>query len=153
MIFKTHIAFAFLIGLSFIKKFEGDPLFFMIIVLLGTILPDIDHPKSLIGRKAGFLSKILNFIFGHRKWIHSIFTLIILSFIINKALGVWWKPFFLGYFSHLLIDGFTIEGINFIYPFKQLKLSGFIESGKIKEEILFFILLIIDIILFYILFF
>lgn len=152
MRFRTHLAFALFIGLIFIKKFDENFLF-LIIVLIGAILPDIDHPRSWIGMKAGFLSRIFNFIFGHRKWIHSVFTLIILSLIVNFLFGEWWKPFFLGYFSHLFIDGLTIQGINFIYPFKQLRLQGFIESGKILDEVLFFILLLLDIILFYILFF
>ena len=143
MIFRTHIAFALLIGLWCLDKFDGNKWLFLLIVLLSVTLPDIDHPRSKIGRQFGKLSKLLNFVFGHRRWIHSIFVPIILSIIIRNIFGDWWMPFFIGYFSHLLMDGFTLEGINFIYPFKQLRLSGFIETGKREETVLFWIFVVL----------
>lgn len=153
MIFRTHIAFALLLGLWFLDKFDVNKWLFLFLVLFGATLPDIDHPKSKLGKKFGFLSKIINFIFGHRKWIHSIFVLVVLSFLIRSLFDDLWIPFFIGYFSHLFIDGLTLEGVNFIYPFKQLRLQGFIETGKKKETILFLIIAFFDLLLLYIVFF
>ena len=153
MIFRTHLAFGLLLGLLLVDKFNLDKWLFLLLILLGSALPDIDHPKSKIGKNFGFLSKIINFIFGHRKWIHSIFFLIVLSFLIRSLFNDLWIPFFIGYFSHLFIDGFTLNGINFIYPLKQLRLQGFIETGNKWETILFLIFAFFDLLLLYIVFF
>jgi inner membrane protein len=153
MIFRTHIAFALLVGLLFVENFKGNSILFLIIVLFFTMLPDIDHPKSKLGRKIPFVSKIFSFLFGHRNLLHSIFIAIGLSFLIYSFFGKWWAPVFLGYFSHILIDGFTLEGINFIYPFKQLRLQGFVEVGGKQEILIFWFLVFIDSLLFYRVFF
>ena len=121
MIFRTHVAFAFLLGLIFLDSFDGSRVLFLAIVLFSSVIPDIDHPKSKIGGKFGYVSKIINFLFGHRKLFHSLFFVLILSFVANWFFGRWWQPFFLGYISHLVIDAFSKEGINFIYPFNQLR--------------------------------
>ena len=107
MIFRTHLAFGLLLGLLLVDKFNLDKWLFLLLILLGSALPDIDHPKSKIGKNFGFLSKIINFIFGHRKWIHSIFFLIVLSFLIRSLFNDLWIPFFIGYFSHLFISYFA----------------------------------------------
>ncbi len=153
MIFRTHLAFGLLLGLLFFDKFNVNKWLFLFLILFGAALPDIDHPKSRIGKKFRFLSKIINFFFGHRKLIHSIFIPIILSFIIRNFFGDSWIPFFIGYFSHLIMDSFTLEGVNFIHPFKQLRLQGFIETGKKEEMVLFLIFVFFDSLLLYIVFF
>jgi inner membrane protein len=153
MIFRTHISFAFLVSLLFLDSFGGNKLLFVVIVLLSAGLPDIDHPNSKYGKKFWFLSKPFNFLFGHRKLFHSLTLIIILSFLIWKFFGSYWEPFAIGYISHLILDGFTLEGINFIYPIKQLRLSGFIETGKKQESLLFWLFVVIDLMLLYRVFF
>ena len=151
--FRTHLVFALLIGLLFLDKFDGSRIGFLLVVLLSASLVDIDHPRSKIGKQFWMISKPFNFLFGHRKLFHSVFIAVAFSVVIWKFFNGWWLPFFLGYFSHILIDGFTLEGINFIYPIKQLRLQGFIETGKKQENILFGLFVIVDLLLFYRLFF
>jgi inner membrane protein len=147
------MAFALFFGLLFVDDFSENKVLFLFLVLISGMLPDIDHPRSKIGKKFWFLSKPFSFLFGHRKLFHSVFLAVILGVVIWKSLGIWWMPIFLGYFSHILIDGFTLEGINFIYPIKQLRLQGFIETGKKQETFLFYGLVLIDILLLYRVFF
>ncbi len=153
MIFRTHMAFALFFALLFVDKFNGSKILFLILVLFSGMLPDIDHPRSKIGKRLWFLSKPFSFLFGHRKLFHSMFLAIVLGAVVWKFFGEFWMPVFLGYASHILIDGFTLEGINFIYPIKQLRLQGFIETGKRQEILLFYLLVIVDILLFYRVFF
>jgi len=133
----THLVFAVFIGLLF--KFN---LVVGLVCVIASLIPDIDTPKSKIGNKVKVLSWILNKVFGHRKLFHSLFFVGILSGIIwifsfDVAFG-----FFMGYFSHLLIDGLNREGIRLFWPFK-FKIKGFIKTGSFLEHILFFILVIL----------
>lgn len=153
MIFRTHVAFAFLLGIIFLDKFNENKVLFLLIVLISSVIPDIDHPYSKIGRKFGYASRIINFLFGHRKLLHSLFFVLILSFSVYWFLGKWWQPLFLGYTSHLVIDAFSKEGINFIYPINQIRLQGFIKTGGIVEAILFWIVIFLDLLLLYIVIF
>lgn len=138
--FRTHLAFALLIGLLTVNLFSLNKYLFVSIVVIAGIIPDIDHPKSRLGRKIKFLSWSIKFLFGHRRLFHSIVFAGVVSVFLWFFFDNWWIPFFIGYISHLAIDGFTKEGINFIYPFKQLYLSGFVKTGSFLENLLFYTL-------------
>ena len=130
----THIVFALLISL--LLKFD----FFMILVcLFGSLIPDIDSPKSLIGWIFRPLSNFFELVFGHRGIFHSLFFAILLSGVIWMFSHRFALAFFIGYSSHLLIDGFTRQGVMLFYPFKA-RLKGFCKTGGIFEHILLFIL-------------
>jgi len=51
MLFKTHLVFSLLIGLLTYNYFKLNYIIFILIILFTGILPDIDHPKSKLGRK------------------------------------------------------------------------------------------------------
>ena len=48
------------------------------LVLIGSILPDIDNPQSTMGNKFPIISRILNKIFGHRFFVHSVLFLVLI---------------------------------------------------------------------------
>lgn len=126
---------------------------------MGSLAPDIDHPTSKIGKK--FLLKpisiFLNKFFGHRTITHSVIMAILMTIILfsfstmttgdlnyiytNLVIG-----FSVGYFSHLLLDMFTVEGIPVFYPLikRKYRLSKF-KTGKSKkkEEIVSIIMIFI----------
>lgn len=58
-----------------------ETVLFYIAVALGSVLPDVDHPKSYLGHKFKFISTILYEAFGHRTFTHSILIITILFFI------------------------------------------------------------------------
>src|SRR3989344_4956792 len=146
MMFRTHLAFAFLIGLIFLNffSFEFDKYLFLFIVLVSSIIPDIDLSGSKIGRRIKPLSNIFNFLFGHRGFLHSLLFILILFlifvFIKNEILGL---ALFLGFFSHLALDSLSKEGIRFFYPLK-FKVNGFIKTNRIVENMMFFVFLVLS---------
>lgn len=78
--------------------------------ILGSLLPDIDHPYSAIG-------KIIHIPIAHRTWLHAIY--IPVGLFIG---GIWIRCLFwlgLGYFFHLFWDSFSASGINWFYPKKN----------------------------------
>ena len=54
--------------------------------------------------------------------------------------------FFVGYASHLFADSLTISGITPFFPWKR-KIFGKIRTGGKTEKILFFVLLIVNLLL------
>ncbi|MBI2129367.1 metal-dependent hydrolase [Candidatus Woesearchaeota archaeon] len=143
MLFITHILFAFLLSL-FAKDLFNLNLFnylmFLAIILFFSIFPDIDTPRSKLGRRIRPLSNIIKSIFGHRKLFHSLFFIFLLFVFlfmlfnfINKSIIY---AIILGYTSHLFLDSLTKEGINFLYPFSKLKIEGFINTNSLIEHIL-----------------
>ena len=136
MLARTHLAFGFLTALVFKNIIPtGNIFIFVGLVLLGALMPDIDSPNSKIVNKFPWLLKPISMVTKHRGIFHSltlatIFSLLIYYFI-SQPYGF---ALFIGYFSHLFIDGFTKEGVNFLHPFSKLHLSGFVETGKILEH-------------------
>lgn len=145
----THFAFGFLFGLlSLPFVSQGNIYIFFVFVLLGALLPDIDKPESKVGSKFGIFSKTIEKIFGHRGIVHTIWGMLVFCglfwYFINKTYGT---ALFLGFFSHLLIDGFTKRGINFLHPVAKLHLSGFVETGSAAETILLVIIIALAVIM------
>ena len=127
--YRTHLAFAFLSGLLLINLVKPSNLIiYFVLILFGGLLPDIDEHHSKLGRKIRPLSTILNFIFGHRALFHGLFFAIVLfgivGYFFSLEIGL---ALFIGYISHLIIDGFTIAGVNYLHPFSKLHLKGFIQ--------------------------
>jgi len=91
--------------------------------IFGSIIPDIDYTKSLIGRFFRPISKQLNQRFGHRTVTHSLAVLFVsnlLSGVIENTLlhqSTISKIYFLGFFSHLVLDMMTVQGVPLFYPF------------------------------------
>ena|SRR3989344_5482131 len=144
MLFRTHLAFGFLVGLLSLKIFiPNNSLLFFILVLIGSILPDIDHPKSKIGKRI----KIVGFLFEHRGFFHSLLFLAlvyVVSILFIKNI-YFILPLFIGYGSHLLIDCFNQAGIMPLHPLSRFRIKGFIKTGALLETILFFVLIAVDI--------
>ncbi len=143
MLAKTHITVGLLFGLLFIQFIEINSLtkFFsyFALVLIGSILPDIDHPSSLINKKVK-ISKIFTFLFNHRGFTHSIFMPIILLGILWHFLELFYGiSLFIGYIAHLFADAITLEGICFLHPLSNFKIKGILRTGSFIEKIVFWI--------------
>ncbi|MBW2977605.1 metal-dependent hydrolase [Candidatus Woesearchaeota archaeon] len=143
MLARTHLAFGFLAAI-WLKPMivTNNTYIFLALFLLGTILPDLDNEHSLINSKIPIIPHILAIFLKHRGIFHSIYLAILFPglvwFFINKSYGV---ALFLGYTSHLLIDGFTKAGVNLLHPLSHFKIEGPIATGKIKEHVLLAILI------------
>jgi inner membrane protein len=143
MLYKTHLLAALIVSLFIIEFFNvGNPIIFVFLFCFATLLPDIDSPKSKLGRQARILSTLLAYIFGHRGFLHSIWIPLAL------LLGLWYLgypiygfAFFGGYITHLIVDGLTLGGIKWLGFGKRRR--GFFKTGGIAELGVFILLLLL----------
>lgn len=112
MIAPTHIAFALACG-----NLAGVSAVSLNLLAAGSLLPDIDHPQSSIGRILFFFSIPLNRQFGHRRIIHgfALWGAVALA-------GIFWTPALwigLGALSHIVLDLLNISGVQALMPFSE----------------------------------
>ena len=119
---------------------------YLLATLVASILPDIDHKKSLIGRIFFPISFYISKKYGHRTITHSIFFLITATIIASLSLPkIYTYIVFFGVFSHLVFDMLTISGVPLLYPFLKnpCVIPGNdnyrIRTGDIKTEGVFLI--------------
>ena len=141
--FKTHLAFGILVGLAVTEFFDiSDKWLFMAHVTGSAILADLDIPVSKIGGIFKPLSWLLNILFGHRGFMHTIFFPLIIYILLTLLDKHFWAgAFFLGYMSHLVADMMNLKGIYFFYPISHVKMNGFIRTGGILEYFLFILMI------------
>jgi len=149
MIWRTHLAFGFLSGLLLMPFINmGNKYIFFGVVLIGALLPDIDSPNSKISSKIPIIPRLLNIFTKHRGILHTLLFAFIISGVVWLFVSyIYAAALLIGYISHLVIDGFTMAGINFLHPVVKLHLSGFIETGTFSEILLFILFLVLIIII------
>jgi inner membrane protein len=89
--------------------------------VLGALLPDIDHPKSWVGRRLRPLSTILAMFLGHRGITHSLVAVagcIALLLWQDVPFG-FAAPLVVGYLSHLIADLLTPGGLRLAWPLRR----------------------------------
>lgn len=148
MQYKTHIMTSLAISLP-VMHITGTLTTPAVVGLcLGTLLPDIDEPKSWIGRRSRGVSDGTKLIFGHRGITHSIIAVLtaaVISLLLSVIIGfgaeiaVW---FALGYLFHLLEDSFSKSGIAWLRPFSnKCYQSGagivYYTTGSLVEKLIF----------------
>lgn len=140
MLAPTHSVFGIFLTLVILAFFGvqwGLHWTIILVAIIGSIIPDIDHPRSVIGRIFYPISSRLERAFGHRTFTHSligwalatgIFAVCvlsgvwILSFIFNFEFEIlnlsyrWIAAFSISYFSHLILDMFTRRGSQMLWP-------------------------------------
>lgn len=129
--------------------FSGKAVF-IFVVLVSSLLPDIDSASSCFGKKIVF--RPLQFFVKHRGVLHSFTFLFFVSYVLYIFYPSILVPFILGYGGHLLADMVTVAGIVPFWPLR-IKFRGFIRTGKFFENFLFFFLVLADIYFFGLLFF
>ena len=143
MLIKTHLAITLFFALLLLP-FVSNKIIFLAISLLATYIPDIDSSNSKLGRKIIF--RPLQFFLKHRGFFHSFTFLFLATFIFLIIIPKIALGFFVGYASHLFADSLTISGIIPFFPWKK-KISWKIRTGSRTEKILFFVLLIVNLLL------
>ncbi len=145
MMYKTHLAFSFLLVMFTIPLFNpSNQILFLGIALISSMLPDIDHPESKLGR----YFKPLSFLFEHRGFFHSVFPLMIFGFVLlTYTRRIYVIAFVVGYTSHLIGDLITRQGIMPFHPISKIRIRGFLRTGTFLEFLIFLIFIIINIIL------
>ena len=144
---KTHLLCGIAIGadIGFMLIPGLDCFTFAAGTALGSILPDIDTPDSLIGHALPMISRPINKIFGHRTITHAPITvaaLFLLNTILHtilpypSGLNGFTMGLIFGILLHLLQDLLTYKGIPLLYPFvrKPDKYGRFTSLSRRKSD-------------------
>ncbi|WP_202079049.1 metal-dependent hydrolase [Caldalkalibacillus salinus] len=148
----THIvggvaAAALTVYLDPIQVYE--PLYLYSAAIVGSLLPDICHPRSMVGRKIPVVSKGVNKFFGHRTITHSLLFILFIYWGMGHLdfRGAYDLQMGLvaGVISHIVLDMITPQGVQFLYPIKsKIKTPLHVKTGSIiGETCVIFVLLVI----------
>ncbi|MCM3716616.1 metal-dependent hydrolase [Alkalihalobacillus oceani] len=144
---STHQLTGLLFGLAAISLFQlFPPSFgnlteagvFFVLVLFGSLLPDMDTPKSRLGAKVPLISYPLFWLFGHRTWSHSLLFVIITAvtgFLVGLVLHF---PYYIslgisiGVLSHVIGDYFFDGGVPLFHPLSKRRYK-FLITAKTRR--------------------
>ena len=143
MMWKTHLAGALLLGLLLRSFFpSAESIVFYVVVISASFIPDIDHPSSWINNRLK-VTKIISAFVKHRGIFHSgLFgvSLTVLTYLFISKTYAW--PLLIGFFSHILLDGLTREGVNLLHPLGTLHMRGPIITNSLQETVTFGLILL-----------
>lgn len=129
----THI----LIGISFFMAVENyfflaiDGIIILTCIVLGSLLPDIDHPGSKLGRYAYPVSSVVQ----HRGFTHSLIAALILPLPAILISTRYYLPLVAGYLLHLLADTLNPSGVMWLYPYKRKYSLKLANTGGLEEVV------------------
>lgn len=143
MLVKTHVVGGIAAGMALAAAVPVDPLITLGAAAVGSVLPDICHSGSFIGKKAKPLARVISLLFGHRTITHSLLFLAAAAWLLNSVeipdaahYGV-----LVGMASHLLLDAATKNGIKLFYPLRTtVRLPLTIRTGGAFEPVVLFAL-------------
>jgi inner membrane protein len=125
-----------------LSYFVEMPLFVLFFVLLATVFVDIDVKSSSFGNRWYF--RPLQWFVKHRGVFHSLVFGVFVSLVVG-VFSLWGGfGFFVGYVSHLFLDCWTKSGVRLFWPFR-FRIKGFVRSGGIVEDVIFVLLLLVDV--------
>lgn len=112
-------------------------------IFLGSIIPDIDHSQSWIGKRFWFISFPFQKLLGHRMVTHSatgLFIASLLMFVLSGRFEFMSQEmvlaFSIAYASHLLCDWNTNSGIPLFWPFKhRFRAPWSFDTGSVYEAV------------------
>lgn len=127
---RTHLTLGVAAGLGIAAYFNANPLICLVAGMLGGLLPDIDHPQSML---SGWVpgSGLLG-IFGvrHRGFTHSLLFLLLTILLyptidvqIMMRMGLEQSPYtalalYAGIATHILSDMLTPQGLRLLFPLR-----------------------------------
>lgn len=109
----THAATGALVGLAI-----GGPVG-AATGALGALLPDVDHPKSMAGRRAWLLGGALRLVVSHRGVLHSglVAALLVLAALVADQTAV--LACAAGWVSHIALDMLNRAGVPLLWPSRR----------------------------------
>jgi inner membrane protein len=139
--YHSHIVTSLLLGatvaaqtsLSFTVSYTAG-------VVVGSLIPDIDEPKSYVGRRSMGVSNKVKEAFGHRGMTHSLVVWGIIALVMMwESSSLFAIGFVLGYLFHILEDFFSVQGVPLFWPFtlKRFKIPIY-RTGSFIEKALFY---------------
>lgn len=108
------------------------------LAVLGALLPDVDHPKSWVGRRLRPLSSLIGATFGHRGVTHSLLAVAAFCVLLLRDAGLprgIVAPLAVGYLSHLAADLLTPGGLRLAWPFRGTYALPLCRTGSVMEPL------------------
>ena len=138
MLARSHVVVglaAWAVAATLLRLPPLDPAY-LALAAAGSLLPDVDHPKSWIGRRSRPLSTALGAAFGHRGATHSAVAVLCLVVLLPagyhpgavSALAI-------GYASHLAADMLTPQGLQLTWPLRLSWRVPIYRTGSRMEAI------------------
>lgn len=96
---------------------------FLFVAIFSSLLPDIDHTRSYLGKLFYPIAKWIDKKHGHRTITHSLLFLFGITFFTGIIESIFFNSntitliTFFGVLSHLILDMVTVQGIPLFYPF------------------------------------
>jgi inner membrane protein len=118
-----------------------DPIYLGLVVA-GSLLPDIDHPKSWVGRRVRPISTAMAATFSHRGITHSAIAVIgLIALLLHAGYrrgGI--SALAIGYLSHLAADMLTPQGLRLAWPLRGTWGIPLCRTGAVWEPVVVMIL-------------
>lgn len=108
--------------------------------VIGSLLPDLDHPSSWVGRRVWPVSRPLSLLLGHRGLTHSLLA-VVAGLVLLHDIGTVGlparliEPAVIGYLSHLAADALTPAGVPLLWPWKRRFALPLCSTGGLMETL------------------
>ena len=118
---KTNASCGLLVGALTTEYYHTDlftSITIITLAIISSLLPDICHTQSKIGRRFKLLSLIIRLMFGHRTFTHSILFISIITGILYfiQTPSHYLIAIVCGLCSHVILDMLTPRGVKLFYP-------------------------------------
>lgn len=157
MLGTTHLLFAvFLFLVLWRGKLVSLDLLVLVGMVVGSVLPDIDHPRGLIYHFLGFprwVRRGVSRVVGQRGVVHSLLASVVvlaLGLLVCFSAGIGFGVgfgLFLGFLSHLFLDSLTVRGVGWLLPFSKWRVRFVVGTGTMIERVFFFVLCVFCVVL------
>ncbi|MGB9859485.1 MAG: metal-dependent hydrolase [Moorellaceae bacterium] len=141
MLYRTHLAAGLCTGFLVAAKTGGNIGTVVLASAVGALLPDIDQPRSYMGRKVP-VSYGAYLVAGHRGIFHSLIGAVGAALLALAALHKWapvysslWLPLAAGYLSHLVLDSLNPSGVPWLWPLEIRVSIPLVRTGSMWEKL------------------
>lgn len=129
----THLSAGFLIAATVAP---GDIKGTFLHAVIASLVPDIDEPRSAVGRLTPVVSRTINFAAGHRRVTHTVLFACLVGLV---SLYLTRTPrtslvAFLACLSHIVLDGLTPSGVQPFAPLNQIRLHWIVRTGSFLDQ-------------------
>ena len=118
---KTHATCGLLIGTLCTDYYQTDlftSITVIILAVMASLLPDICHTKSKLGRRFKIISWLVRILFGHRTFTHSLIFMLLIAILLYfiQTPVPYFTAIILAMLSHVILDMLTPRGVKLFYP-------------------------------------
>lgn len=118
---KTHATCGLLIGTLCTDYYQTDlftSITVIILAVMASLLPDICHTKSKLGRRFKIISWLVRILFGHRTFTQSLIFMLLIAILLYfiQTPVPYFTAIILAMLSHVILDMLTPRGVKLFYP-------------------------------------